>query len=116
MTQPGMPAVFVHGLWLHASSWGPWVELFQEAGYAPTAPGWPGDSDQVEQARRDASQVAGKGINDVVDHYAQIIRGLESLPIVIFLACGGSIAQRRFCQALDAAEVGIYPEPIKGVL
>ena len=28
MTQPGMPAVFVHGLWLHASSW---------AGYMPAA-------------------------------------------------------------------------------
>ncbi len=41
MTQPGRPAVFVHGLWLHTSSWGPWLELFQEAGYAPTAPGAP---------------------------------------------------------------------------
>ena len=78
MTQPGRPAVFIHGLWLHASSWGPWLELFQEAGYAPTAPGWPGDSDTVEEARRDPGQVAGKGINDVVDHYARIIRGLPS--------------------------------------
>ena len=60
MTQPGRPVVFVHGLWLHASSWGPWLELFQEAGYAPIAPGWPGDLDTVEESRRDPSRVAGK--------------------------------------------------------
>jgi hypothetical protein len=26
------PVVFIHGLWLHATSWNPWVELFQQAG------------------------------------------------------------------------------------
>src|ERR1700689_1653184 len=83
MTQPGGPAVFVHGLWLHASSWDPWLGLFKEAGYAPTAPGWPGDSDTVEETRQNPSQVAGKGIDDVVDHYARIIRGLEAPPVVV---------------------------------
>ena len=94
MTQPGRPAVFIHGLWLHASSWGQWLELFQEAGYAPTAPGWPGDLDTVEESRRDPGQVAGKGIDDVVDHYAGIIRGLEAPPVVIGHSFGGLIAGR----------------------
>jgi pimeloyl-ACP methyl ester carboxylesterase len=92
MTQPGRPAVFIHGLWLHASSWGPWLELFQEAGYAPAEPGWPGDQDTVEDSRRDPSRVAGKGIDDVVDHYARIIRGLEVPPVVIGHSFGGLIA------------------------
>src|SRR5436190_3559899 len=83
MTQPVRPAVFIHGLWLHASSWTPWLEPFQEAGYAPTAPGWPGDPDTVEESRRDPSRVAGKGIDDVVDHYARIIDALEVPPVVI---------------------------------
>src|SRR5229473_3826314 len=116
MTQPGRPAVFVHGLWLHASSWGPWLELFQEAGYAPTAPGWPGDLDTVEESRRDPSQVAGKGIDDVVDHYARIIRGLEAPPVVIGHSFGGLIAQRLLGQELAAAAVAIDAAPIKGVL
>src|SRR5580658_10308855 len=116
MTQPGRPAVFVHGLWLHASSWGPWLELFQEAGYAPTAPGWPGDSDTVEETRRDPSQVAGKGIDDAVDHYARIIRGLDAPPIVIGHSFGGLIVQRLLGQDLAAAAVAIDPAPIKGVL
>jgi len=116
MTQPGRPVVFVHGLWLHASSWGPWLEVFQEAGYAPTAPGWPGDLDTVAEARRDPGQVAGKGIDDVVDHYARIIRGLEAPPVVIGHSFGGLVAQRLLGQDLAAAAVAIDAAPIKGVL
>src|SRR6266704_6805357 len=116
MTQPGRPAVFVHGLWLHASSWGPWLELFQEAGYAPTAPGWPGDLDTVEESRRDPSHVAGKGIDDVADHYARIIRGLEAPPVVIGHSFGGLIAQRLLGQDLAAAAVAIDAAPMKGVI
>ena len=116
MTQPGRPAVFVHGLWLHASSWDPWLEVLEEAGYAATAPGWPGDADTVEAARRDPGKVAGRGIDDVVDHYARIIRGLATRPVVIGHSFGGLIAQRLLGQGLAAAAVAIDPAPIKGVL
>jgi non-heme chloroperoxidase len=61
MTTPSRPVVFIHGLWLHASSWTPWTELFQAEGYAPLAPGWPGASDTVEETRSHPEQVAGKG-------------------------------------------------------
>ena len=50
MTTDRIPVVFIHGLWLHATSWGPWVQLFRDAGYEPIAPGWPGDPDTVEAA------------------------------------------------------------------
>jgi pimeloyl-ACP methyl ester carboxylesterase len=116
MTQPGRPAVFVHGLWLHASSWDPWLELFQEAGYAATAPGWPGEAETVEESRQNPGRVAGKGIDDVVDHYAQIIRGLDALPVVIGHSFGGLIAQRLLGQNLATAAVAIDAAPIKGVL
>src|SRR6266700_1879887 len=83
MTSEGRHVVFIHGLWLHADSWTPWTELFREAGYAPAAPGWPGAAATVEESRNHPDQVAGKGINDVVEHYAQFIRGLDTPPIVI---------------------------------
>jgi len=60
MTPAGSHVVFIHGLWLHASSWAPWTDLFQTAGYAPLAPGWPGTSDTVEETRNHADQVAGR--------------------------------------------------------
>jgi non-heme chloroperoxidase len=109
------PVIFIHGLWLHATSWGPWVDLFLEAGYAPLAPGWPGTSDTVEETRRDPAKVAGQGIDDVVAHYAQIIRGLDVLPVVIGHSFGGLIAQRLLGQDLARAAVAIDAAPIKGV-
>ncbi|MFY9891125.1 MAG: alpha/beta hydrolase [Streptosporangiaceae bacterium] len=116
MTEPGTPAVFVHGLWLHASSWEPWLELFQDAGYAPIAPGWPGEPDTVEESRRNPELVADTGIDAVVDHYAGIIRGLGARPVVIGHSFGGLIAQRLLGQDLAAAAVAIDAAPIKGVL
>ena len=116
MPGEGTLVVFIHGLWLHADSWGPWVDLFREAGYAPVAPGWPGDASSVEQARKQADDVAGYGINDVVDHYARIIAGLDARPIAVGHSFGGLIVQRLLGQNLAAAGVAIDAAPIKGVL
>jgi len=115
MTSAGRPVVFVHGLWLHATSWGPWAEFFGAAGYAPLAPGWPGDADTAEGTRSQPDRVAGKGIDDVVEHYARIIADLDSPPIVIGHSFGGLIAQRLLGQDLAAAAVAIDPAPAKGV-
>jgi pimeloyl-ACP methyl ester carboxylesterase len=108
--------VFIHGLWLHASSWGPWLEMFREAGYAPVAPGWPGTSETVEETRREPGRVAGIGIDAVVEHYAQIIRGLDARPVVVGHSFGGLIAQRLLGQDLAVAAVAIDAAPVKGVL
>ena len=60
-------------------------------------------------------QVAGKGIDDVVGHYAGIIRGLSAPPIVIGHSFGGLIVQRLLGQNLAAAGVAIDAAPVKGV-
>ncbi len=115
-TPAGTPVVFVHGLWLHSDSWGAWVDRFVEAGYAATAPGWPGDSNTIEETRKHPERVVGHGIDDVVDHYAGIIGGLEAKPIVIGHSFGGLIVQRLLDQGLAAAAVAIDAAPIKGVI
>ena len=117
MAASARPVVFIHGLWLHSSSWTPWVELFTSRGYGPVlAPGWPGEADTVAASRENPDAVADKGIDDVVAHYAQIIDGLSELPIVVGHSFGGMIAEKLLGQNRAAAAVAIDAAQIKGVL
>jgi pimeloyl-ACP methyl ester carboxylesterase len=111
-----VPVLFVHGLWLHASSWEPWVGLFRDAGYDASAPGWPGDPDTVAEARANPDTIAGHGIDDVVQHYADVIGKLESKPILVGHSFGGTIVEKLLGQGHGAAGVAIDAAPIKGVL
>jgi pimeloyl-ACP methyl ester carboxylesterase len=110
------PVVFIHGLWLHASSWNPWQQLFAEAGYEPSAPGWPGDANSVEATRADPDSVAGYGIDDVTNHYAKFIEGLPARPVLIGHSFGGMIAEKLLGMDYGAAAIGIDAAQIKGVL
>ena len=110
------PVVFIHGLWLHATSWGPWVDLFREAGYEPVAPGWPGDAYTVEAARANPDSIAGHGIGDVTSHYQKIIDQLPDRPIIIGHSFGGMIAEKLLGQDYGAAAIAIDAAQIKGVL
>ena len=68
------PVVFVHGLWLLPSSWDRWRTVFEEAGYATLAPGWPDDPETVEEANAHPEVMAKKSIKDVADHFEAVIR------------------------------------------
>jgi pimeloyl-ACP methyl ester carboxylesterase len=116
MSNPPTPVLFIHGLWLHATSWAPWQELFAAAGYAPLAPGWPGEPDTAELARANPDAVANHGIEDVTAHYRQIIDQLPQRPIVIGHSFGGMIAEKLLGEDYAAAAVGIEAAQIKGVL
>jgi alpha-beta hydrolase superfamily lysophospholipase len=116
MTDTKAPVVFIHGLWLHATSWAPWQELFAESGYEAVAPGWPGDADTVHATREIPDSVANHGIDDVTEHYGKIIDGLDAPPILIGHSFGGLIAEKLLGMNRGAAAIAIDAAQIKGVL
>ncbi len=116
MPEKQNPVVFIHGLWLHKSSWGVWRDLFETSGYHVVTPGWPGEQETVELARADPDSVADYGIDDVVDHFATVIETMEEKPVLIGHSFGGMIAEKLLGQDRAAAAIGIDAAQIKGVL
>jgi len=109
------PVVFVHGLWIHSSSWQNWIDVYRSAGYLPTAPGWPGDGESVAATRLDAAAVANRGIEEITEAYRRVIGGLDTAPVVIGHSFGGLIAQKLLAEGHARAAVAIDPAQIRGV-
>jgi non-heme chloroperoxidase len=110
------PVVFIHGLWLLPSSWDPWADFFQQAGYAPLTPDWPDDPATVEGARAEPEVVAKKTLKQVAHHTAEIIDALDKKPAVMGHSTGGLLAQMLAGWGLSAATVAIDPGVFRGVL
>ena len=109
------PVVFVHGLWLHAESWNPWIEFFRQNGYRAVAANWPGDAATTEATRRNAGAVAGYGVTEIADHLAGQLKAFERKPILIGHSFGGLLVQNLLGRDLASAAIAIDPAPIKGV-
>jgi non-heme chloroperoxidase len=110
------PVVFIHGLWLLPSSWDAWAEFFAQAGYAPLTPDWPDDPVTVDAARAEPEVLAGKSLNQIADHTAEVIRALDRRPVVMGHSTGGLVAQMLAGRGLAAATVAIDPGIFRGVL
>ena len=107
--------VLIPGLWMTALSWELWVQHFTNKGYRVIATDWPGREGEIERLRRDPSNFASLGLADVVDHYEQIIRELETPPIIIGHSFGGLVTQILIDRGWGAAGIAIAPAPVKGV-
>jgi pimeloyl-ACP methyl ester carboxylesterase len=110
------PAVFIHGLWVLASSWDRWGELFKKAGHAPVQPVWPDDPETVAEARENPDVFAHKTLGEIADHTAEVIGALAKKPAVLGHSTGGLLAQMIADRGLSAATVAIDPGPFRGVL
>ena len=107
--------VLVNGLWMTALSWEHWVKHYSDKGYCVVARSWPGMEGDIEQLRRDASSFATLGLAEIVDHYEQIIRELETPPIIIGYGFGGLVTQILLDRGWGAAGVAIASAPVGGI-
>src|SRR6185436_7551049 len=92
-----------------------WVDHYRDRGYQAIAPGWPGVKDPAE-TRRDPSALKGLDIKTAVDHYEQIIRGLDRPPVIIGHSFGGLFTQLLLDRGLGSGGVIIGTAAPKGVL
>jgi non-heme chloroperoxidase len=107
--------VFIHGLWIHASAWEPWMVFFQQQGYPAINPGWPGDGPTVEASRARPDAIANRGVKEVAENYAKVIASLSEPPVLIGHSFGGLLTQILLSRGIGAAAIAIDPAPMKGV-
>ena len=101
------PVIFIHGLWSKPGFWHGWSVLFEAAGYAPLAPGWPAEL---------GGAAAPETIGEVAAHMARIAGALDRRPALIGHSFGGLIAQILAGRGLSAATVAIEPASLGGML
>jgi pimeloyl-ACP methyl ester carboxylesterase len=115
MSAEGQTVVLIHGMWMTPRSWDNWVDHYRDRRYKAIAPGWPGVKDP-EETRRDPSGLKGLRLTQIVDHYEQLIRGLDRPPLIIGHSFGGLATQLLLNRGLGAAGVAIGTAPPKGIL
>jgi pimeloyl-ACP methyl ester carboxylesterase len=91
------------------------MDFFNQQGYETINPGWPGDAATVAECRNNPQAIANRGITEIADSYAAIIKTLAEPPILIGHSFGGLLTQVLLGRGIAAAGIAIDPAPIKGV-
>jgi pimeloyl-ACP methyl ester carboxylesterase len=108
--------LLIHGLWVTPRSWEKFQRYYENLGYNVIAPAWPVITGDVASMRRDPSGLNGIGIEEVIAHYAKVIRSLPEPPIIMGHSYGGLITQLLIDRGLGVAGVAIDSVPPKGIL
>jgi alpha-beta hydrolase superfamily lysophospholipase len=108
--------MLIHGAWLSSNSWDTFAEYFENRGFAVSAPEWPRKQGDVENLRKDANEIEGLGLTEIVDHYASEIQALDEPPVLIGHSYGGLIVELLLDRGLGRAGVAMSPAPPKGIL
>ncbi|MGV9273373.1 alpha/beta hydrolase [Streptomyces griseosporeus] len=109
------PVVFIHGAWLHALSWEPWVARFAGRGFLAVAPGWPGEAAAVADVRASPEPLSRIGLDALTDHYAEFVRSFDTAPVIVGHSVGGLIAQHLIAADVGRAAVAIAPAPVNDI-
>jgi pimeloyl-ACP methyl ester carboxylesterase len=110
--------VFVTGAFVTNSCWDDWRTYFEKRGYSTVAPAWPfknGTAAELRNRQPNDTDLAALTLNELVDHYAGIVKSYPEKPIVIGHSLGGLTTQIINNRGLAAAAVAIHSVPPLGV-
>jgi pimeloyl-ACP methyl ester carboxylesterase len=107
--------VLIHGLWMTPKSWDGWKARYEAAGYSVVVPAWPGVNDDVDELRRDPSDLNGLRVSTVADHLARIVGELDEPPIIMGHSFGGLFTQLMLNRGLGRAGVAVDSAQSAGV-
>lgn len=99
--------LFIHGLWMNASSWNPWAEEFDGNGYDSITYRWPGETTAPDH-RQILEPVR---VRDLTEQLTGIIGTLGRPPIAIGQGIGGLLAQVLVGQGSVSAAISLTPAP-----
>ena len=115
MTPAPDTIVLLHGFWVTPRSWEDWIAHYEAKGYKVVAPAYPGFEVEVDSLRADPTPIAEVTADGIIDHFASVIRELDSPPIIIGHSAGGAFTQVMLHLGLGAAGVALCSAPTEGV-
>jgi pimeloyl-ACP methyl ester carboxylesterase len=90
--------------------------VFEDAGYAPVAVGWPEDPATVAEGNRHPEVFAGKTVGQLAEHCQGLIGQLDKRPAIIGHSYGGLLAQMLAGSGKAQVSVSISSAPFRGIL
>ena len=106
----------IHGAWLSGRSWDNYADYLGKRGFAVSAPECAREQGDIEEIRETADESAGLGVQEIVDHYAQLIGDLDQPPVLVGHFYGGLFDELLLDRGFGRAGVAMSPAPPKGIL
>ena len=111
------PILFVHGMYMNAHSWKPWIARATQRGLVATAVSWPYHQGEPQERREHIDPRLGRlTFGAVVASLKAHIDDMPEHPILIGHSIGGLAVQKLLNDGYGRAGVAISPAPPLGVL
>ena len=111
------PILFVHGMYMNAHSWKPWIARATQRGLVATAVSWPYHQGEPQERREHIDPRLGRlTFGAVVASLKAHIDDMPEQPILIGHSVGGLAVQKLLNDGYGRAGVAISPAPPLGVL
>ena len=107
--------VLIHGFWVTPRSWEDWIARYESRGYRVLAPAYPGFEVEVEALNADPSPIEALAVPEIIQHLEDVVRGLDSPPILMGHSAGGVFTQILLDHGFGAVGVAVNSAPTEGV-